>query len=73
MSAARERPQVVLRPVAVDRETAASALGVGISTFGERIQPELRVVRLGSKVLIPVAELERWCERRAELTIPKAI
>ena len=71
MSASRQRPQIVLRPIAVDRETAAAALGVGMTVFAERIQPELAVIRLGAKVLIPVAELERWAERNAAAVFPK--
>lgn len=45
---------------------AATALGVGITYFRETVQPELRIVRRGRLVLIPVRELERWIEARSE-------
>lgn len=46
--------------VALTREEAAKALGVGLTTFKEQIQPELRIVRRGKLRIIAVAELERW-------------
>jgi excisionase family DNA binding protein len=54
-------PRIALTP-----PEAAAALGVGPDFFDANIRPELRVVRRGSKVLIPVAELERWAEASAE-------
>ena len=71
MSAPRQRPQILLRPVCVDRETAAAALGVGMTVFAERVQPELAVIRIGTKVLVPVRELERWAERNAAAVLPE--
>lgn len=60
---------ITMRPVTVAREDAAAALGVGITTFSERIQPDLQVIRIGAKVLIPVAELERWAQEQAAPTL----
>jgi hypothetical protein len=57
---------VSLSPVAVTREVAAAALGMGLTMFSERVQPELEVVRVGAKVLIPVAELQRWVGEHQE-------
>jgi excisionase family DNA binding protein len=45
---------------------AAASLGVGPDFFDQHIRPELRVIRRGSKRLIPVAELERWAAENAE-------
>lgn len=56
--------------LALTRAEAAAALGCGVSWFEETVQPELRVVRKGSKVLIPTAELERWLAANAERTLP---
>lgn len=53
-------PRLLLTP----REAAAS-LGVSRDFFDDRVKPELRLVRRGSLVLVPVAELERWVERTA--------
>jgi hypothetical protein len=59
---------IAMSPVAVTRENAAAALGMGLTMFAERVQPELRVIRVGAKVLIPTAELQRWVEVHAETT-----
>ena len=53
-------PRIALRP-----DEAAVALGLGRTTFYERVMPQLRVVYLGRARLIPVAELERWVEKEA--------
>jgi excisionase family DNA binding protein len=52
--------------VALTVPEAAASIGVGVDFFNENIRPELRVVRRGSKRLVPVAELERWCEQNSE-------
>jgi excisionase family DNA binding protein len=51
--------------LAVSPEEAAELLGVARSTFYARVLPDLRVVDLGRRRLIPVVELERWLERNA--------
>jgi excisionase family DNA binding protein len=55
--------------IALTIPEAAAALGVGVDFFNENIRPELRVVRRGSKRLIPVSELQRWAEENAELVL----
>lgn len=52
--------------IALTRDEAAQALGVGLTTFKSRIAPELRVVRRGRVRLYPVRELERWADENAE-------
>jgi hypothetical protein len=47
-------PRIALTPA-----EAAAALGVGPDFFDENIRPELKVIRRGSKRLIPVSELQR--------------
>ena len=54
-------PRVALTP-----PEAAASIGCGPDFFAEHVQPELKVIPRGSKRLIPVAELERWCEENAE-------
>jgi excisionase family DNA binding protein len=52
--------------VALTVPEAAAVLGVGPDFFDQHVRPELRVIRRGSKRLIPVAELEKWCAENAE-------
>lgn len=44
---------------------AAEALGVSRDSFDRYVRDELRVVRRGKLVLVPVAELERWVAENA--------
>src|SRR5207245_11802433 len=44
---------------------AADVLGVSRDYFDEHILPELRIIRRGRRILIPLAELERWLDRSA--------
>ena len=52
--------------LALTREEAAEALGIGLTTFKEQVQPALRIVRRGKVRMIPIAELERWLDENAE-------
>ena len=56
-----------LKRRALSPTEAASALGISRSVFYSDVVHELRTVRLGRRRLIPVAELERWLDRRAAL------
>jgi hypothetical protein len=38
-------------------------------SFDRYVKPEIRLVRRGRLVLVPVRELERWVEREAALTL----
>lgn len=49
---------------------AAAALGVSRDFFDEHVKPELRVVRRGRLVLVPVRELERWADENAARVLP---
>lgn len=63
------------RPKAVDAsvpvrlglslDEAAAAIGVSRDTFDRHIRHELRVVRRGRCLIVPIRELERWLEREA--------
>ncbi len=44
---------------------AAAALGVSRDFFDAHVKPDLRVVRRGRLVLVPVRELERWVDVNA--------
>ena len=66
----RERPQLLdikTLPgrLALSPVEAAEALGVGITFFQEHIQPDLPIVRIGRRRLVPVAALVAWLEANA--------
>jgi excisionase family DNA binding protein len=58
-----------VRRLALTPAEAAEAIGVSRDFFDEHVLPELRVVRRGRKVLVPVSELERWLVESAALTL----
>ncbi len=52
--------------LALSPAEAAHSLGIGLTTFTESVIPELRVVRRGRRLIIPIAELVRWLDRNGE-------
>jgi excisionase family DNA binding protein len=55
--------------LALELMEAAAALGVSKKFFDEHVRHELRLVRRGRKVLVPVRELERWLAENEALTL----
>lgn len=53
----------------VSPDQAAERLSVSRDTFDRYVRPELRVVRIGRKVLIPADELARWVHENAARTL----
>jgi hypothetical protein len=49
----------------LSKREAAEALGMSPDLFRRHVLPELRLVYVGSRVLVPLAELEAWVEREA--------
>ncbi len=59
-------PRAALGPrLAVSPDEAAAILGVSRDYFDEHVIAELRVVRRGRRILVPLGEIERWLERNA--------
>ena len=58
--------------LALSKGEAAQALGVSVDFLEDHVLAELRVVRVGRRLLIPVAELERWLAEHSERAIPGA-
>lgn len=58
-----------MRPVAVTKAQAAVALSMSIDSLERYVLHDLRVIRRGRLVLIPVAELERWAHDNSERTL----
>lgn len=51
--------------LALSKAEAAEALGVSVDFLEAHVMPELRIVRVGRRRLIPTRELERWLEQHA--------
>jgi excisionase family DNA binding protein len=66
---ARMRP---VEPVLVTREEAARLLAMSVDHLERHVLGEMRVVRSGRLVLVPVAELHRFAERNAVRTLESA-
>lgn len=56
-------------PLAVNKSQAAELLGVSEDYFDDYVRPEVRIVRKGRRILVPVKELEKWLERSASLAV----
>lgn len=52
--------------IAMSKQEAAVALGVSIDFFDEHVVPDLRMVRVGRRRLVPIGELERWLDDHAD-------
>jgi excisionase family DNA binding protein len=59
-STARGLPRLCVSP-----DEAAEMLGVSRDYFDEHVVQDLRIVRRGRRILIPLSELDRWLERNA--------
>jgi len=57
-------PRITLTPA-----EAAAALGMSEDSFNRHVRDEIRMVRRGRLVLVPVVELERWADREAAMTL----
>ena len=68
MSTMLQSPRAVPR-VALTIDEAAEALGVSRDHLERHILAELRVIRVGRRLLVRVAELERWAERHEALGV----
>jgi hypothetical protein len=68
-------PRTPVRPIApvprftLTRREAAASLGMSLNHFERKVQPELKLVLCGQLVLVPVAELEQWIQRRARQVV----
>jgi hypothetical protein len=49
----------------VSKADAAELLSISVDSFERLVMPEVRIVRIGRRVLFAVVDLERYVERRA--------
>ena len=61
----REQSGTPAGRLALSPDEASAALGVSRDYFDEHVLDELRVVRRGRRILVALAELERWLDRSA--------
>jgi excisionase family DNA binding protein len=54
-------------PLALSIDQACASLGVSWDTWREHIAADIRIVRVGRRRLVPIAELERWLADHAEV------
>lgn len=55
--------------LALSKAETAEALGVSVDFLEDHVWSELRLVRRGRKVWVPVAELQRWLQAEAAKTL----
>ncbi len=65
------KPSKATPTLALSVEQACTALGVSWDTWHASIEPDVRIVRLGRRKLIPVASIERWLDEHAETTLER--
>ena len=59
------RPMQPVPRLLLSRKEAAASLGMSLDTFERRVQPEIKLVPCGQLVLVPLDELESWCDDHA--------
>jgi excisionase family DNA binding protein len=71
MSAAgvKQRATYELPRLALSIEEACGALGISWDLWDAHVAHEIRMVRLGRRRLVPVAELQKWLAEHAELAV----
>lgn len=65
LARAEKKNGVAVPRLAYSKAEAAVSLGVSVDFLEAHVMADLRVVRKGRLVLIPVRELERWVDRNA--------
>jgi excisionase family DNA binding protein len=55
--------------LALSVEDAAASLSLSRDSFERYVMPELRLVRVGRRLLVPRRELERWIDRSSAIAL----
>lgn len=67
-----KHPSVAPVPrLALNVKDACAAVGVSWDVWREHIEPDVRLVRIGARKLVPVSELERWLAEHAETMLER--
>lgn len=56
-------------PILVSKELAAKLLSISVDTFERSVMPDIRVVRIGRRVLFAVADLGSWVEEHSAVPL----
>ncbi len=59
----------VREPLLVSKADACELLSISQDSFERIVMPEVRVVRVGRRVLFAVADLERWVDSHAAVPL----
>jgi hypothetical protein len=57
------------QPLLVSKADAAQLLSISIDTLERLVMPEVRLVRIGRRVLFAVRDLQRWVDGHAALPL----
>ncbi len=57
--------------LALNVKEACAAIGVSWDVWKAQVEPDVRLVRLGTRKLVPIAELERWLAEHAETILER--
>lgn len=72
MSAAATKTLAAAVPrLALNVKEACAALGISWDVWHEHVESDVRLVRIGARKLVPVAELERWLADHAETILER--
>ena len=55
--------------IAVTKDEAAAMLGMSVGSLNKYVMPDVKVIRRGKIVLIPVKQLDAWADRAADYTL----
>jgi excisionase family DNA binding protein len=66
------RPTISSR-LALSMDEAAELFGLSRDSFVRHIAPQIRMLRIGRSVRVPVRELERFVELHSEALLPEDV
>lgn len=55
--------------LALSIEQSAEALAISRDSFERHVMPDLRLVRIGRRIVVPVSEIERWMQSHAAIPL----
>jgi hypothetical protein len=57
--------------LALNVKEACAALGVSWDVWKAHIEPDVRLVRVGTRKLVPVSEIQRWLDANAATVLER--